>query len=805
MHVVPKANLPSAADEEKTAIDSQWEDEESSTTVDQGGNVAEKIRELGLEPLGKRPITGITGNSSLDESTVDDQNASPEIVALDLGAPGAARMAIMQGSDIGKSFEINGSRVYTVGRALDNDIVLTDIAVSRKHFDLRFEGGAWVIVDRGSGNGTVVNGNLEDNPFMLANGDSIEIGNTTFRFEQQAPSDPKGLETFDADLEPSTVAGKPLARLETPQPTFTAPSRPKTLPPPMPARSRSATQPPAMPYTLPPPPATTMPMPQMANRVPIASPTSPTSAAVNVPRSAVMQAMNGPRSAAMSAAMTQTAAPTMSSTSVPTNQLPPPPMMSALSSPMGAQMGQPMNGSGSVSVQVSSPMGAISAPMNAPTLLGDPLGTTNRGLGPPGPSPAMPMQMQMQPQLFYPQATEIPPHSVHALLNIQAQNRRGDGSTALVHATPYGGASRVHRAASRLLPPQMSRRAKLGIGLAALTLLATISTFAIVHSSTKPKAPTVTTTPTKPTFGSSLAPDLKSATPAPAPVHVASVPPPPAPTPAPRPAPPPAPTPAPAPAPAPHVATTAPPPAPTPAPAPPPRPTPRPEPAHVESHPVVAVHHSEPRPEPRPDPEPAPTEEHTSTPKHTGTGDDARDRADKLYRDKKFMEASNVLTAAAKSAEGDAAHELKTKASRYSSLARAYNQGMAPGAEPDEAFESLRSALTFDQNVGGHFADEINEKLKSVTPGAAVAFVAEHQLEKAHLAVAAGEQFGLSGNNSLQAVKNKLEQEAGKLYAQAKSAGFSNADSKDKLRKIKAIVDSSSKWYQQASSALMGG
>src|SRR5580698_5738283 len=191
MHVVPKANLPPsalAADEEKTTLESQWEEEEASTTVDQGGGVSERIRELGLEPLvPQRPITGVTGTgtgSVVEEPTVDDQHANPEIVAL---VPGAARMVIMQGTDAGKDFEINGGKTYTIGRALDNDIVLTDIAVSRKHFDLRYEAGAWVVVDRGSGNGTVVNGNLEDHPFMLANGDAIEIGNTTFRFEQQAP------------------------------------------------------------------------------------------------------------------------------------------------------------------------------------------------------------------------------------------------------------------------------------------------------------------------------------------------------------------------------------------------------------------------------------------------------------------------------------------------------------------------------------------------------------------------------------------------------------------------------------------
>ncbi|HEX4353191.1 MAG TPA: FHA domain-containing protein, partial [Polyangiales bacterium] len=187
MHVVPKAALPAAADEEKTNLESQWEEDEASTTVDQNGSVSEKIRELGLEALvPNRPVTGVTGtaNSALEEPTVDDQHANPAIV--DLVPAGAARMVITQGTDTGKSFDIDAAKSFTIGRGLDNDIVLSDIAVSRKHFDLRYEGGAWVIADRGSGNGTVVNGNLEDHPFMLANGDAIEIGNTTFRFEQQA-------------------------------------------------------------------------------------------------------------------------------------------------------------------------------------------------------------------------------------------------------------------------------------------------------------------------------------------------------------------------------------------------------------------------------------------------------------------------------------------------------------------------------------------------------------------------------------------------------------------------------------------
>src|SRR5438874_10941477 len=77
-HVVPKAKPYPAEEEEKTTTESQWEDE-ASTTVEQG-DVAEKLRGLGLDPP-RRTITNITntGSSLLDsESTVDDQHRSEE-------------------------------------------------------------------------------------------------------------------------------------------------------------------------------------------------------------------------------------------------------------------------------------------------------------------------------------------------------------------------------------------------------------------------------------------------------------------------------------------------------------------------------------------------------------------------------------------------------------------------------------------------------------------------------------------------------------------------------------------------------
>ncbi|HEY5944846.1 MAG TPA: FHA domain-containing protein, partial [Kofleriaceae bacterium] len=380
---MPKGKpFPEGDEEEKTTIESQWEDE-ASTTVEQG-DVAEKIRSL-VEPPARGTGLTNTGAGVLDEPTVDDQNAQSSAITP---VRDVARLQITAGNDAGNEIEIRPGKTYTIGRAIDNDVVLTDIAVSRKHFDLRFEDGAWVIVDRGSGNGTVVNGNLEDNPFMLANGDTIEIGNTVFRFDQpNAASRPERTVDLDGeDEEMSTVAGKPMRAEQEPlPPVVMRPQRPKTLPPPTPLRSAAASQPPPLGF---PPVGPAVPLPAstlpMTNRAPLPG-------------------------------LPGVGAPTL----------------------LGDQMGMPM-----------------------PTTI---------------PGQGIPQQRPIYP---YPQATEIPPHSVHAqMLLIQTQNRRSDGSTAHVPPTPYDGIP-----AQVYSPPQLTKRAKMvlvGIGLA---VFAAVMTVAIVKS-----------------------------------------------------------------------------------------------------------------------------------------------------------------------------------------------------------------------------------------------------------------------------------------------------------------------------------
>jgi ABC-type multidrug transport system ATPase subunit len=73
------------------------------------------------------------------------------------------------------------TRTLRIGRAADNDIVLSDLVVSRYHAELRSTGdGRYEIVDLGGHNGTFVNG-MRVGSALLGAQDILGIGHATFR------------------------------------------------------------------------------------------------------------------------------------------------------------------------------------------------------------------------------------------------------------------------------------------------------------------------------------------------------------------------------------------------------------------------------------------------------------------------------------------------------------------------------------------------------------------------------------------------------------------------------------------------
>jgi len=84
--------------------------------------------------------------------------------------------------DDGTRFElINDKNI--IGRQTTCDIVIADHNVSRVHAEIRIVHETWQIDDRGSTNGTRVNGTVIVEPTPLASGDVIAFGAVNIRFE----------------------------------------------------------------------------------------------------------------------------------------------------------------------------------------------------------------------------------------------------------------------------------------------------------------------------------------------------------------------------------------------------------------------------------------------------------------------------------------------------------------------------------------------------------------------------------------------------------------------------------------------
>jgi tetratricopeptide (TPR) repeat protein len=173
--------------------------------------------------------TGETSGGSVDEPTQEESASNaPQLAVVREAAralqprPGAripsvpsdpslspAWLVVQSGTDRGRRFALRGGRT-SVGRGVDNDVVLTDIAVSRKHLVIEFARGGYVMNDLGSGNGTVVNDRDEDGAYHLTHGDKLELGNTVLMFEctvADLQPQPLGKWSNGEEDDLSTVAG----------------------------------------------------------------------------------------------------------------------------------------------------------------------------------------------------------------------------------------------------------------------------------------------------------------------------------------------------------------------------------------------------------------------------------------------------------------------------------------------------------------------------------------------------------------------------------------------------------------------
>lgn len=85
----------------------------------------------------------------------------------------------------GQSFALDRSP-FSIGRSADNDLVVPDTSVSRRHAGLELQGDRWLVRDLGSSNGTFLNHQaMTGSPQPLRSGDLVGIGDSVFVFTTQ--------------------------------------------------------------------------------------------------------------------------------------------------------------------------------------------------------------------------------------------------------------------------------------------------------------------------------------------------------------------------------------------------------------------------------------------------------------------------------------------------------------------------------------------------------------------------------------------------------------------------------------------
>ena len=134
------------------------------------------------------------------------------------------QLVMQTGPNPGRVYELQQDEIY-LGRDANNDVVINDAEVSRKHARLILRSGGYVLEDIGSTNGTFVNGERLMGPHMLRPGETITLGeNVSLSFESG----------FDADATMASGAAQPPTYV----PARPVASRPETYTPPAPAPQR---------------------------------------------------------------------------------------------------------------------------------------------------------------------------------------------------------------------------------------------------------------------------------------------------------------------------------------------------------------------------------------------------------------------------------------------------------------------------------------------------------------------------------------------------------------------------------------
>jgi FhaA, N-terminal domain/FHA domain len=117
-------------------------------------------------------------------SEMDEQTSAAMQAELER-APGAASFLILDGR---RTVSLTRP-IVTIGRSLDNDVIVNDARVSRHHAQLRRRAGRYVVYDLGSSGGTTVNGDRVSECLLQA-GDVVSLAGVQIIYGEDSPTPP---------------------------------------------------------------------------------------------------------------------------------------------------------------------------------------------------------------------------------------------------------------------------------------------------------------------------------------------------------------------------------------------------------------------------------------------------------------------------------------------------------------------------------------------------------------------------------------------------------------------------------------
>jgi pSer/pThr/pTyr-binding forkhead associated (FHA) protein len=151
--------------------------------------------------------------SEVDRSRISDLGIYSESTPftgsqVDINKNRAATLVINSKNMKDQRVAVAASRAATiVGRSTDNDVVIDDPSVSRKHVRITSENGLYYLEDLNSANGTYVNGVQSSGRQTINPGSTIKVGKTEMKFN--APTTSSGtsdnISSLVMDAPPTTV------------------------------------------------------------------------------------------------------------------------------------------------------------------------------------------------------------------------------------------------------------------------------------------------------------------------------------------------------------------------------------------------------------------------------------------------------------------------------------------------------------------------------------------------------------------------------------------------------------------------